>query len=112
MKKYSIGLKRRVVKKYLSGESSQRQLCYEYEISDKSLIREWVKKYNSGELEECKLGRRRSRFKSQEEQMKNILLENEYLKKKLLLQGESKTFIANLWSSKNPVVIYRLKRKC
>lgn len=45
-------------------------------------------------------------FDNEQERTAYILFENLYLKKKLLDMGESKDFIANLWSSKNMADIW------
>jgi len=106
---YSLELKIKVVELYLNGQSSQGQLCKEFGLNDKKLIRNWIKKYQAGELTAEKVNLRRSKggnwhrkkFANQEDELAYLKFENEYLKKKLLAQGESETFIANLWSSKN-----------
>jgi transposase-like protein len=104
-KKYSIELKVKVVELYLSGTSNLEQLCKEYEISGKRILREWIRKYKAGELTENQQASDqwywRKKFKNKEDEWEYLKLENEYLKKKLLSQGESEEFIANLWSSKN-----------
>jgi transposase len=73
-------------------------------------LRDWVKKYQAGELTAADANRRvrnisrpkaKTKFADREEEFEYLKLENEYLKKKLLLQGEPESFIANLWSSKN-----------
>jgi len=46
-KGYSKELKLSAIKDYLSGEYSLREITRKYEISDKSLLRKWIKKYNS-----------------------------------------------------------------
>ena len=45
-KVYSAELKLRAVQDYLSGKGSLRQLCGQYGISDKKLLRHWVLCYN------------------------------------------------------------------
>jgi len=104
-KKYSIELKIQVVELYLSGTSNLGQLCKEYGISGKRILREWIRKYKAGELTENPQPSEqwywRNKFKNKEDEWEYLKLENEYLKKKLLSQGESEEFIANLWSSKN-----------
>ena len=105
-KQYSIELKIKVVELYLNGAGSLGQLCKEYGLSCKKILREWIKKYKAGELTEKVVSQsqrwhKRTKFKSKEDEWEYLKLENEYLKKKLLSQGESEEFIANLWSSKN-----------
>ena len=113
-KTYSMDLKISVVKLYLDGAASLRQLCRQFEISDKKVIRNWLKKHKNGELaasgDAIKRWRNRTRFKSEQDRNRYILLENEYLKKKLLAQGQSPTFIADLWSSRNPEAMLQLKK--
>ena len=104
---YSLELKTKVAELYVSGQASQGQLCQEYGLSCKKLVREWVKKYEAGELVESKP--RKPKPKDYKEELKFALLENEFLKKKLVARdGESS--IANLWSSSNPEVICRLRK--
>lgn len=45
-KKYSAKLKLQAVKDYLSRKGSLREICKEYEITDKILLRQWIKVYN------------------------------------------------------------------
>ena len=45
-KRYSKELKDMAVKDYLSGEYSQREIAKKYEISDKSVLKSWINKYN------------------------------------------------------------------
>ena len=45
-KKYSPELKITAVKSYLDGEGSLRAVCKKYEITDKILLRQWIKMYN------------------------------------------------------------------
>ena len=45
-KKYSAELKLQAVKDYLSSKGSLREICKEYEITDKILLRQWIKVYN------------------------------------------------------------------
>ena len=104
-KRYDLEFKLKLVRLYNEGEGGLRILAKKYGISN-TLIRIWLKKYKNGELTAEKAdnrGKRASKttFLSKEEEWDYLRLENEYLKKKLLAKGESKTFIANLWSSKN-----------
>lgn len=48
-RKYEPELKRQAVEEYLSGSGSLRELCTKYDISDKSMLRQWIKRYNSHE---------------------------------------------------------------
>jgi len=45
-KKYSRELKLNAVNDYLSGKGSQKEICLKYKISNKSILRQWVKVYN------------------------------------------------------------------
>ena len=47
---FSNEFKRQVIEEYLGGDASQAQLCRRYEISP-TLMREWRRKYDAGELE-------------------------------------------------------------
>jgi transposase len=111
--RYALDFKIWLVKKYLSGEGGGvKRLSKENGLKSERQLRAWIKKYQAGELTEaesdnrgrstsCRKGRPRTRFSSKEEEWEYLKLENEYLKKKLLAQGESEISIANLWSSKN-----------
>jgi transposase-like protein len=46
-KKYSKELKEKAVKEYLSGESSLNEIVRKYEISSKSVVLQWITRYNS-----------------------------------------------------------------
>lgn len=46
-KKYSDELKEQAVKEYLSGKYSQNEVARKYELSGKSILMQWVNKYNS-----------------------------------------------------------------
>ena len=46
-KRYSKELKEEVVQNYLSGKFSLRELARKYELSSKSMVQRWVKRYNS-----------------------------------------------------------------
>lgn len=48
-KHYPDALKSQAVSDYLDGLGSQSQICNKYEISSLSLLRKWIKKYNSHE---------------------------------------------------------------
>ncbi len=57
-KGYSKELKLAAIKDYLSGEYSLREITRKYEISDNSILRKWIKKYNShSELDDTPKGR-------------------------------------------------------
>ncbi len=45
-KKYSIELKQRAVKDYLSGKTSQEKICKQYKISSKTQLQRWIMWYN------------------------------------------------------------------
>lgn len=49
MRKYSVEVKTCAVEEYLSGWISQRDICEKYDISDKKMLRKWIKRYNSHE---------------------------------------------------------------
>jgi transposase-like protein len=46
-KAYSSSLKLEAVEDYLSGNSSQQDICAKYKIFSTSILRRWIKKYNS-----------------------------------------------------------------
>lgn len=46
-KKYSKELKLAAIRDYQSGKYSLREITRKYELSDKSLLKKWIKKYNS-----------------------------------------------------------------
>lgn len=46
-KSYSSSLKIEAVESYLRGEGSQQEICFRYEILSTSILRRWIKKYNS-----------------------------------------------------------------
>ncbi|ALC91698.1 transposase [Bacillus sp. FJAT-18017] len=57
-KNYSKELKLAAVKDYLSGKSSMRDIARKYELSSTSVLRRWIKKYNSHrELKDTLKGR-------------------------------------------------------
>jgi transposase len=63
-KPYSKELKEAAVRDYLSGEFSQNEIVRKYEISTRSLLRKWIKKYNSHrELKDTSMGRTSSMTK-------------------------------------------------
>jgi transposase len=111
--KYSLDFKIQLVEKYLRGEGGGvKRLSKETGLKSDRQLRAWIKKYQAGELTEtesdkrgrkvgCRKGRPKTTFFSMTEELEYLKIENEYLKKKLQTQGESETFIANLWSSKN-----------
>lgn len=45
---YPVKLKRMAVEEYLAGGISLRQICKKYKVRDIHLLREWIKRYNSG----------------------------------------------------------------
>jgi transposase-like protein len=45
---YPVELKRMAVEEYLAGGISLRQICKKYKVRDIHLLREWIKRYNSG----------------------------------------------------------------
>ena len=47
MAKYSYELKKKVVEVYLNGEGESIYIAKKYNISDKSIVRQWVKAYNA-----------------------------------------------------------------
>jgi len=46
-RKYTPELKRQAVNEYLSGSLSQADICLKYDISQRSMLRVWIKLYNS-----------------------------------------------------------------
>lgn len=56
-KKYSRELKELAVRDYLTGKYSKAEIARKYEISDSSVLRFWIKKYNSHkELKDTRKG--------------------------------------------------------
>ena len=45
-RKYRPELKRQAVEEYLSGAASLREICTKYDISNKSMLQQWIKLYN------------------------------------------------------------------
>ena len=45
---YPVELKRMAVEEYLAGGISLRQICKKYKVRDKTQLRDWIKRYNSG----------------------------------------------------------------
>lgn len=45
--KYSDAIKKMAVSDYLSGKGSQDEICLKYKISSRSILRRWIKCYNS-----------------------------------------------------------------
>ena len=53
-KKYSAETKLAAVKKYLEGKCSQLEICAKYQITQSSVLRQWISCYNSGkDFNEC-----------------------------------------------------------
>jgi len=112
--KYELSFKIALVEKYLRGEGGGiKRLAKENGLKSSRQLQDWIKKHQAGELTEAgadkrgkhegnkRNGRPKTKFASKEEEWEYLRLENEYLKKKLLAQGESENSIASLWSSKN-----------
>ena len=104
---HDLEFKIKLVKLYLEGAGGFRTIAKEYGLKAARQLRDWVRKYQNGELTEDKSDQRgkysfnKKIFKNAQEEMEYLKLENDYLKKKLLSMGEPESFIANLWSSKN-----------
>lgn len=47
-KRYSKELKRKAVESYLNGEGSQKVICEKFNISDPSVLRQWINLYTRG----------------------------------------------------------------
>ncbi|WP_077620803.1 helix-turn-helix domain-containing protein [Bacillus sinesaloumensis] len=63
-KPYSKELKEAAVREYLSGDFSQYEIVKRYEISSRSLLRQWINKYNSHrDLKDTSKGRTSSMTK-------------------------------------------------
>lgn len=85
---FTTDFKRRVVEEYLDGRSSQAQLCRRYELSP-TLVREWRRKYETGEFDgpdpttasqrERELERRIAEL---ERKVGQLTMENEVLQKR------------------------------
>jgi len=132
-KKYTEEFKRQVAEEYFSGKLDMPGLQRKYRIASFASVHAWIHKYEStgsgaaerGFYKKVEKPRKAAmseysrklydkfmqgietetmpEFDTEQERMAFILFENIYLKKKLLTQGESPDFIANLWSSKNAV---------
>jgi transposase-like protein len=104
---HDLDFKKKLVMLYLEGNGSYRELSREFGLKSETQLIDWVKKYKNGDLTEENSDRRgkctfkKKKFKNTDEEKEYLKFENEYLKKKLLLLGETESFIANLWSSKN-----------
>lgn len=48
-KRYSVELKQKVVKEFLDGTTSAKELCRKYDINDTKRIYKWVDKYEAGD---------------------------------------------------------------
>jgi len=46
-RKYAPEIKIQAIKDYQSGEGSLEEICIKYDISDHSMLRRWIKRYNS-----------------------------------------------------------------
>jgi transposase-like protein len=46
-RKYDSSLKTQAVESYLAGRGSLRDICVEYDISDRKMLRQWIQCYNS-----------------------------------------------------------------
>ena len=44
---YSSETKRQAVVEYLSGSASQHDICVKYDLSNREILRKWIKRYNS-----------------------------------------------------------------
>ena len=79
LKKYSEAVKKMAVSDYLSGKGSQDEICLKYKISSRSILRRWIKCYNSDmNNEERKSSERGNIMKNgrkttQEERMEIVL---------------------------------------
>ena len=124
---YTLEFKKQVVDEYMRGEGNIPSLTKKYRIKSLASVPGWIHKYGYCDVEpkEKKRLKRKAfttskyakelsekfvkavetgtipKFVTKDEKIAFALFENEYLKKKLLLMGESENFIANLWSSKN-----------
>ena len=96
--KYSKEFKLETVKKYLDGYCSLVSLTKEMNIKNKSQVKDWIKKYKllgegafdfetRGRSKTGRKGSPKSNFKSLEEEIQYLRMENEYLKK---LQAQQK----------------------
>ncbi|MBA1392703.1 transposase [Lactobacillus sp. XV13L] len=55
MSKYSQELKIKIVKEYLTSTTSYQDLASKYQISSPSIIREWVLRFKSQDLESLRV---------------------------------------------------------
>lgn len=90
-KTYPKELKLRAVKLYLEGEQGYKSIAKELGISDKSIVRRWVRYYQNeglqgleekrGKGKGTRKGRPRKRPLSLKEEVVRLRAENEFLKK-------------------------------
>src|SRR5690625_1912038 len=59
-KRYSKELKRKAVESYLNGEGSQKVICEKFNISDPSVLRQWINLYTRGKETKSTDKRRKS----------------------------------------------------
>ena len=84
---HDLEFKIKLAELYLEGAGGFRTLAIEYGVKNGTQIKDWVRKYKNGELTEEKADQRgkysfnKKIFKSPEEEMKYLLLENDHLKK-------------------------------
>lgn len=90
--KYSKEFKLAVVKRYLKGNGGYQTVADEMKVKNDSQVAAWVKKYNllgetafdvetRGKTKGPLKGRPKTKFKSIEEEIEYLRMENEYLKK-------------------------------
>jgi transposase-like protein len=84
---HDLEFKTKLVKLYLNGADGFRTIAKEYGLKDARQLRDWVKKYQNGELTDDKSDQRgkysfnKKIFKNAEEEPEYVKLENDYLKK-------------------------------
>lgn len=49
-KNYLVALNQRVVREYLEGKSTAKELCLKYNLTDSHRIYAWTKKYTAGDI--------------------------------------------------------------
>ncbi len=82
---YSAEFKIKCVEMYLRGEMSQMEICARYGISDRCVLRQWIKKYNGGKelrdydpRREVYMAPRRKTTKEERIEIVNYCLEHDH----------------------------------
>ena len=102
MAKYNIEFKMKVVKEYLEGNISYKELVKKYSIPDKITVRTWVNIYESQGYDRLKVSRRNNNYSL--DFKLNVV--NLYLKGEMSYQN-----LANELKINNPSIIVRWVRE-